>query len=117
MTRSTACCIGLGGDARRLRLKTRARLRRVNRQLAAWDEFDAMELMPNSLRPRVEQPRLDREQLKSLQRMLVDALPASELAAGDAHLRADLLVAQPVSGNQSQRSASCGQFSSTQPGL
>ena len=33
------------------RLKTLARLRRVNRQLALWEELDAMSLMPPSLRP------------------------------------------------------------------
>jgi hypothetical protein len=61
-------------DTYDIRLKTLARLRRVNKQLAAWDEVDAMELMPNSLRPHVEQPRLDREQLKALQLILVDEL-------------------------------------------
>jgi hypothetical protein len=57
-----------------IRLKTLARLRRVNKQLAAWDELDAMELMPNTLRPHVEQPRLDREQLKGLQLSLIEQL-------------------------------------------
>jgi hypothetical protein len=38
-------------------VKTLARQRRVNRQLAAWDLLD----------PDVEIPMLDREQLKSLQ--------------------------------------------------
>jgi hypothetical protein len=61
-------------ETRDTRLKTLARLRRVNRQLAAWDELDAMELMPNSLRPHVDQPRLDREQLKSLQHELIGEL-------------------------------------------
>jgi hypothetical protein len=43
------------------RLKTLARLRRVNRQLALWDELDAIQLMPPSLRPWVPVPLLDRE--------------------------------------------------------
>ena len=60
-------------------LKLLAALRRVNRQLSAWDELDASELMPNSLRPWVEVPRLDREQLKSLQHELIAALAELEL--------------------------------------
>ena len=60
-------------DQRRY-LKRLAALRRVNRQIAAWDELEAMELMPNSLRPHVEVPRLDREQLKDLQEMLTESL-------------------------------------------
>lgn len=53
-------------------LRTLAQLRRVNKQLALWDELDAQELIPNSLRQWVEVPRLDREQLKSLQLVLID---------------------------------------------
>lgn len=60
-------------------LKTLARLRRVSKQLAAWDELDAMKLMPNTLRPHVEQPGLGREQLKSLQLMLIDVLRELDL--------------------------------------
>ena len=55
-------------------LKLLAALRRVNRQLSAWDEVDAQELLPNSLRPWVEVPILDREQLKGLQLELIAAL-------------------------------------------
>ena len=55
-------------------LKLLAALRRVNRQLSLWDELDAMELMPATLRPRVEVPALDREQLESLRAVLVGAL-------------------------------------------
>lgn len=60
-------------------LKTLARLRRVNKQLAAWDELDSSELMPPTLRPHVEQPYLDREQLKSLQLVLIDRLREIDL--------------------------------------
>ena len=55
-------------------LKTLARLRRVNRRLALWDEPAAMQLMPPSLRSWVEVPVLDRETLKELQAELVAAL-------------------------------------------
>ena len=55
-------------------LKLLAALRRVNRQLPLWDELDAMPLMPPSLRPTVEVPVLEREELKSLQVELVAAL-------------------------------------------
>jgi hypothetical protein len=63
----------------RRRLKLLAALRRVNRQLGAWD---ALELMPATLRPRVEVPALDREQLKGLQVEVVGALDDSGLAPG-----------------------------------
>ena len=55
-------------------LKTLARLRRVNRQLALWDELDAMSLMPPSLRPCVPVPLLRRETLEELRAELVAAL-------------------------------------------
>ena len=55
-------------------LKVLAALRRVNRQLSLWDELDAMALVPPSLRPTVEVPMLEREQLKSLQVELVAAI-------------------------------------------
>ncbi len=55
-------------------LKTLARLRRVNRQLALWDELDAMALLPPSLRPWVEVPVLDRETLEELRAELRAAL-------------------------------------------
>ena len=58
----------------RHRLKLLAALRRVNKQLGAWDEPDAMELMPPTLRPWVEVPMLERVQLKSLQVELIGAL-------------------------------------------
>jgi hypothetical protein len=61
-------------ETRDIRLKTLARLRRVNKQLSAWDELDAMELMPNTLRPHLEQPPLDRGQLKDLQLLLIEQL-------------------------------------------
>ena len=35
----------------RRRLKLLAALRRVNKQLSAWDELDALALMPPTLRP------------------------------------------------------------------
>jgi hypothetical protein len=62
-------------------VKLLAALRRVNKQLALWDELDAMELMPNSLRPHVEQPSLSREQLESIRQELLGAL--NELQARD----------------------------------
>ena len=52
---------------------TPARLRRVNRQLALWDELEAMQLMPPSPRPWVEVPELDRETLRELRAELVGA--------------------------------------------
>ena len=55
-------------------LTTLARLRRVNRQLALWDELDAMALLPPSLRLWVAVPLLDREQLRSLRAELVEYL-------------------------------------------
>ena len=45
------------------RLKLPVALRRVNKQLGAWDELDAMALMPPTLRPWVEVPGLEREHL------------------------------------------------------
>jgi hypothetical protein len=55
-------------------VRTLAQLRRVNKQLAAWDEVDALALLPPTLRPGVESPSLDREQLKSLQVELIACL-------------------------------------------
>ena len=63
-------------------LKTLARLRRVNRQLALWDELDAMQLMPPSLRPWVPVPDLDRETLEELPAELVAALGEMEQCGG-----------------------------------
>jgi hypothetical protein len=51
-----------------------SRLRRVNLQLSRWDEWDAADLLPPSLRPAVVPPMLDRPQLKSLQAMLVSEI-------------------------------------------
>ena len=39
-----------------------------------WDELDDQTLMPSGLRPWVEVPVLDREQLKDLQLMLIEVL-------------------------------------------
>ena len=50
----------------RRRLKLVAALRRVNRQLGVWDELDAIELIPPTLRSRVEVSALDRRKLESL---------------------------------------------------
>jgi hypothetical protein len=47
-------------------LRTLARLRRVNRQLALCDELEAMALMPPSLLPWVEVAVLDPETLRNL---------------------------------------------------
>jgi hypothetical protein len=55
-------------------LKTLASLRRVNQALSRWDEWDAHDLMPLSLRPGVVPPVLEREQLKALQRRLIGEL-------------------------------------------
>jgi hypothetical protein len=60
-------------------LRTLARLRRVNKQLALWDELDSSELMPPRQRPHVVQPILDREQLKSLQEELAERLRELDL--------------------------------------
>jgi hypothetical protein len=60
-------------------LRTLARLRRVNEQLALWDELDSSELMPAGQRPHVVQPILDREQLKSLQEELIERLRELDL--------------------------------------
>ena len=54
-----------------------ARLRRVNAQLALWDELDAMALMPPGLRPWAEVPVLDHQTLKTPRAEPVAALEAS----------------------------------------
>ena len=59
-------------------LKTLARLRRVNKQIAAWDELEAGQLLPPSLRPNVHLPMLARDQLASLRAMLTDHLEELE---------------------------------------
>ena len=59
-------------------LKTLARLRRVSRALSQWDEWDAADLLPPSLRPTVTQPLLDRARLRSLRFMLLDQLAELE---------------------------------------
>jgi hypothetical protein len=63
-------------------VKTLARLRRVNKQLAAWDDVDAVSLLPPTLRPDVEIPTLDREQLTSLQVELIACLGELEARYG-----------------------------------
>ena len=63
----------IDGDQRH-DLSTLARLRRVHQQLAVWEELEAMVLMPNSLRPHVQWPQLDREQLQSLRDVLTEDL-------------------------------------------
>ena len=55
-------------------LRALAGLRRVNTQLAARDQLDGMELMPNTIRSHVEPPRLDRAQLESLRDVLSEDL-------------------------------------------
>ena len=65
--------MSIDGDQRHY-FRTLARLRRVNKQLALLDELDAMELMPNSLRPHVEPLGLDREHLLSLRDVLAEDL-------------------------------------------
>ena len=66
------------------RLRLVARLRRVNAQLAAWDELEAMPLLPPTLRgePRPDRwpevPELDREELVSLREVLLEALAERE---------------------------------------
>lgn len=64
---------------RRHRIKTQARLRRVNRALSQWDEYEAAELLPADVRPRVRRPTLSRESLKGLQRTLVEVIGEQEL--------------------------------------
>ena len=55
-------------------VKTLARLRRVNRELSRWNELDALALLPPTLRPDVQVPLLDRDELKSLQVELIACL-------------------------------------------
>jgi hypothetical protein len=68
----------------RLRRQTAARLRRVNRALSAWDEYDGAQAMPDDGRPRVQRPMLERATLKELQGMLIDRLGDLELLAAEA---------------------------------
>ena len=71
------------------RLRILARLRRVNRQIAAWDELEAMALLPPTLRGEPhsdrwpEVPELDREELVSLREVLLEALAEEEAREGD----------------------------------
>jgi hypothetical protein len=60
------------------RLETLARPRRVNRQLALWDELDAQALLLPSERRSVPVPELDREQLESLRQELIAYLAELE---------------------------------------
>jgi hypothetical protein len=66
----------------RRHLKNLARLRRMNKALSVWDDWDAADLMPPSLRPAVVPPMLDREQLKSLRTIVVDELAELDLLYG-----------------------------------
>jgi hypothetical protein len=68
----------------RLRRQTAARLRRVNRALSTWDEYDSAQAMPADVRPRVCRPMLERATLKELQGMLIDRLGELELLAVEA---------------------------------
>ena len=58
----------------RHRLRLVAALRRVNKRFSAWDEPDAMALLPPTPRPWVEVLGLEREHLESLRLELVGAL-------------------------------------------
>jgi hypothetical protein len=60
-------------------LKTLARLRRVNKQLVVWDEWDGAELVPIELRQPIVPPMLDREQLRSLRLVLLEHLEELDL--------------------------------------
>lgn len=51
-----------------------ARLDRVNRALAQWDEWECARTMPPDVRPHVDRPILGRKALKSLRKMLLDVL-------------------------------------------
>jgi hypothetical protein len=53
-------------------------LRRVNKQIAAWDELEAGQLLPPSLRPNVDVPMLDRDKLTTLRDMLTEYLEELE---------------------------------------
>ena len=52
-----------------------ARLKRVNRALAAWDEWDAAQAMPAQMRPLVPRPGpLGQKALGELRRVLLDVM-------------------------------------------
>ena len=59
---------------------TLTRLQRVNEALAAWDEYDAAQLMREGTRPRIEPPAVSRETLKNLRAELVAWLGVLEQA-------------------------------------
>jgi hypothetical protein len=60
---------------------TLARLRRVNRAIKEWDEYEAVISLPEYLRPTVARPTgLDRRDLVNLRAVLMGIL--SELHAG-----------------------------------
>jgi hypothetical protein len=63
-------------------LKNVARLRRINRALSVWDEWDAADLLPLSLRQPIIPPLLDREQRKTLRIIMMDELADLELLYG-----------------------------------
>jgi len=65
----------------RRRALTRARLRRVDRALAAWDAWDQARTLPAEQRPAVSEPGpLYRPALESLHQVLVDTLGELEQA-------------------------------------
>ncbi len=65
----------------RRRALTRARLRRVDRALAAWDAWDQTRALPAEQRPAVSEPGpLHRPALESLRQVLVDTLGEIEQA-------------------------------------
>ncbi len=62
--------------ARRRRIL--AQLKRVNRALSRWDEYEAQVLLPSTPKRPITPPLISREALKSLQRMLTEELSPIE---------------------------------------
>jgi len=69
-------------DLRALQKKRRAnlaRLDRVNRAIAQWDEYECAQNMLPDVRPQVERPALGRKALESLRKMLQEVLSEMEM--------------------------------------
>jgi hypothetical protein len=67
-----------------------AQLKRVNRALSRWDEYEAHVLLPSQPRRSIKPPPIPREALKSLQTMLTEELsPIEEMWSGETRLVVD----------------------------
>lgn len=64
----------------RRRRRAAARLREVNRQLSAWDEYECCQAMPADIRPVAVAPRTGQRELKARRALLLGVI--DELEAG-----------------------------------